>query len=96
MMCIFLRVKNKGELSETKKIKYLLTGRVSLGGQYALLSKADCAVLFGVFCSILFPFLFFCFIHNSQIVSTLNSDKYHLPQRFEKWAINRHKSELSK
>lgn len=32
MMCIFLRVKNKGELSETKKIKYLLTGRVSLGG----------------------------------------------------------------
>lgn len=73
MMCIFLRVKNKGELSETQKIKYLLTGRVSLGGSMHYCPRQIVLFCLGFFCSILFPFLFFCFIHNSQIVRHFHS-----------------------
>lgn len=50
MMCIFLRVKNKGELSETKKIKYLLTGRVSLGGSMRYCPRPICLGFFAPFC----------------------------------------------
>lgn len=47
MVCIFLSVKNKGELSETKKIKYLLTGRVSLGAVCATVQGRLCCFVWG-------------------------------------------------